>query len=235
MTAAARTAHKKADSRVAPGDGRLKPVNHIVRIVVVRASGSKGPEAVGQRDGHSHDNGLTDQDRETGKAKLMEMPPPSLSKREAMATSAKPKNMFEALKPTDIVVMGREAASVRTVDRHGKPKPRELDGHDDRNKDTVLRVWTESDTIEYQCDQAFEIVKVEKAGWRIYGAPDDPFGNGGPYRAQQAPSAQGRKPLWVWRSGLLPARANNQQYKTTFRIGGVDIDPDVACGDPPPL
>jgi hypothetical protein len=139
--------------------------------------------------------------------------------------------MFEALKPTDIVVMGREPASVRTV---GKPKSRELDAHNDRNKDTVLRVWTESDTIEYQCDEPFEIVRVKQAGWKIYGAPDDPFGNGGPYTAQQRPRAQGQNPLWVWRSGLLPARANNQQYKMTFRIGGVEIDPDVACGDPPP-
>ena len=77
--------------------------------------------------------------------------------------------MFEVLKPTDIVVIGREAASVRVVDKNGKPVPlnasgqpasrstaaqRQLFAHDDRNKDTVLRVWTESDTIEYQCDEA---------------------------------------------------------------------------------
>jgi hypothetical protein len=234
MTAAARTAHKKADSRVAPGDGRLNPVNHVVRIVVVRTGSAKAPKAAGQREGHSHSRGLTDRDREKAKAILMDMAPPSSSKREPMATSGKPKNMFQALKPTDIVVIGAEPASVRTEDKDGKPKPREVDAHDDRNRDTVLRVWTESDTIEYQCDEEFEIVRVEKAGWKIYGTPDDPFGNGGPYRAQQAPSARGRKPLWVWRSGLLPARANNQQYKMTFRIGGVDIDPDVACGDPPP-
>jgi hypothetical protein len=237
MTATVTTTDNEADLRVAPGDGRLNPVNHIVRIVVVRARGSKAAKAAkaaGQREGHSHGHGLTDEDRETAKAILMKMPPPSSSKREPMATSAKPKNMFEALRPTDIVVVGREPASVRPVERDGKQKSLDLHAHDDRNKDTVLRVWTESDTIEYQCDEKFEILKVEKAGWRIYGAPDDPFGVGGPYRAQQTPRAQGEKPIWVWRSGLLPARANNQQYKMTFRIGGVEIDPDVACGDPPP-
>lgn len=235
MTAAVRTVHKEADSRVAPGDGMLNPVNHIVRIVVVRGSGSKGPKAAGQRDAQSRGHGLTDQDRERAKAMLMEMPPPPSSKREPMATSGKPKNMFEALRPTDIVVVGREPASVRPVERDGKRKLRDLHAHDDRNKDTVLRVWTEADTIEYQCDREFEIVKVEKAGWRIYGTPDDPFGMGGPYRAQRTRGARGEKPMWVWRSGLLPARANNQQYKMTFRIGGVEIDPDVACGDPPPF
>ena len=143
--------------------------------------------------------------------------------------------MFEALTPTDIVVVGREPASVRRLRQKLQLSP-----HDDRNKDTVLRVWTESDTIEYQCERPFEIVRVEKAGWRVYDSPDDPFGGGAPYRAQQTPRAKGQKPLWVWTSGLLPARADNQQYKMTFRIfdkngkNGVEVDPDVVCGNPPP-
>ena len=33
--------------------------------------------------------------------------------------------------------------------------------------------------------------------------------------------------MWVWTSGLLPATANNQQYKMTFKIDGELIDPDV--------
>jgi hypothetical protein len=98
----------------------------------------------------------------------------------------------------------------------------------------VLRVWTESDTIEYVCDKPFEIVGVERAGWKIDGAPDDPFGGATPYRAQRRPPAKGQKPLWVWTSGLLPARANNQQYKMKFKIGREEIDPDVVCGSPPP-
>jgi hypothetical protein len=219
--------------REVPGGGKLKPVNHIVRIVVVPPD--NGTKSASQNGGHGHSHGLTDHDRKTAQDKLtkMEPPPRDPSEREA-ARSPKPKTMFEALKSTDIVVVGLEPASVRTVDSEGNPKKRELDPHNDRNKDTVLRVWTESDTIEYQCDEPFEIVRVEQAGWKIYGAPDDPFGIGGPYTAQQRPRAQGQNPLWVWRSGLLPARANNQQYKMTFRIGGVEIDPDVACGDPPP-
>ena len=40
--------------------------------------------------------------------------------------------------------------------------------------------------------------------------------------------------VWTWTSGVVPASANNQQYKATFKIGGELIDPDVVCGDPPP-
>ena len=47
-------------------------------------------------------------------------------------------------------------------------------------------MWTESDTIEYQCDVPFEIVEVERAGWKIYDAPDNPFASGKmPYKATQ--------------------------------------------------
>ncbi len=88
----------------------------------------------------------------------------------------------------------------------------------------MLRVWTESDTIEYQCEERFAIVRVERAGWKIYDAPENPFGQRGaalPGRAKgQAPTAG--KPHWVWKSGLLPATANNQQYKMTFKIDGQD-------------
>ena len=37
-----------------------------------------------------------------------------------------------------------------------------------------------------------------------------------------------------WTSGVLPAKANNQQYKPTLKIGREEIDPDIVCGDPPP-
>jgi hypothetical protein len=156
------------------------------------------------------------------------------------AAFPKPKNMFEALKPTDIVVIGQEAASVRVVDEQdhadARKPPLGLTPHNDRHKDTVLRVWTESDTIEYQCDQPFEIVQVKKAGWEIYDSPDDPFGNSKDGYKAHLRDAEGKnaRPLWVWTSGLLPASANNQQYKMTFEIGGERVDPDVVCGDPPP-
>jgi hypothetical protein len=145
------------------------------------------------------------------------------------ANRKKPKNMFEALAPIDIVVVGREPASVVNKERR-----RQLAAHDHHITDTVLRVWTEADTIEYQCDEPFEIVSVEKAGWKIHGAPDNPFGIGkANYKAQER-SLPGGKKQYVWTSGFLPATANNQQYKASFRIGGQLIDPDVVCGSPPP-
>ena len=42
------------------------------------------------------------------------------------------------------------------------------------------------------------------------------------------------KSVWKWTSGVVPASANNQQYKMTFEIGGKRVDPDVVCGNPPP-
>ena len=63
----------------------------------------------------------------------------------------------------------------RSSGRSVRQPTRHLFPHDDRNTDTVLRVWTESDTIEYQCDEEFEIVQMERAGWKLFGAPDNPF------------------------------------------------------------
>jgi hypothetical protein len=241
------------DPREKPGGGKLNPVPHVVRIVVLR---SDELTAADRRRASNGGHGLTAEELETGEniLKGMAAPPPS------DATAKKQKNMFKELKPTDIVVMGVEAASVRVVDKDdkavpldesGQPVPRstadtrnsavpndsptrKLFAHDDRHRDTVLRVWTESDTIEYRCEEAFEILEVKSVGWKIYGAPDNPFANKKPYKAQQVQGAKGGKPLWVWRSSRLPATANNQQYKMTFKIGDEKIDPDVVCGDPPP-
>lgn len=139
-------------------------------------------------------------------------------------------SLFEVLKPTDIVVVGREPASVRETGL-----ARQLMAHDHHHPDTVLGVWTESDTIEYQCDEPFAIVGVNRAGWKIHGAPENPFGLGDvEYIAQERRRSANEKPIWVWTSGFLPASANNQQYKMTFRIDGQDIDPDIVCGNPPP-
>ncbi len=140
------------------------------------------------------------------------------------------RSLFEVLKPTDIVVVGREPASVRETGQ-----ARQLMAHDHHHMDTVLGVWTESDTIEYQCDEPFAIVGVNRAGWKIHGAPENPFGHGDvEYIAQKRRRSANEKPIWVWTSGFLPASANNQQYKMTFRIDGQDIDPDIVCGNPPP-
>ena len=73
---------------------------------------------------------------------------------------------------------------------------RRLFAHDHHHRDTVLRVWTESDTIEYQCDEQFEIVQVERAGWKIYGAPENPFEHRGSValpRERKATKCHGRK------------------------------------------
>ena len=76
---------------------------------------------------------------------------------------------------------------------------------------------------------------MKRAGWKMYDAPDNPFGNErcdlqGPAKE----SRNGRKHYLSGTSGLLPATANNQQYKMTFLIDGKKVDPDVVCGDPPP-
>ena len=101
--------------------------------------------------------------------------------------------MFEVLEPTDIVVVGREPASVRTIDSKGKPSRDSCLAHDDGHRDTVLRVWTESDTIEYQCEEKFEIMKVEKAGWKIYDTPDNPFEQWEPRLTSQGNAACQRR------------------------------------------
>jgi hypothetical protein len=262
MIQTAPTTDRETDTRKLPGDGKRKPVQHIVRIVVVHLPA--GVRAAIQGDGPVQSEGLTNDVLKAGEDVLKGMDAPASSNvlsgsSQSNVTSTKPKKEFDVLKPTDIVVIGREPASLRTIDSSGKPVPndpvsgsggapssrpadqpseaeptRRLENHDDRNRDTVLRVWTESDTIEYQCEEPFAITKVEKAGWRIFGTPDNPFQDSPPYEAEEMPRANGEKPLWVWRSGELTAKANNQQYKATFKIGGELIDPDVVCGDPPP-
>jgi hypothetical protein len=194
--------------REVPGGGKLNPVNHIVRIVVVRNA--------------------ADLEEAEGKLKKMPAPPKKKKSAEGGTTSPTPNNMFEALEPTDIVVVGRNPASVRE-----EKAARKLCAHDHHHRETVLRVWTESDTVEYQCDEKFEIAEVKKAGWAIFVAPVDPFSNPKPRTASQETSVDGPA-VWVWRSSVVPASANNQQYKMTFKINDELIDPDVVCGDPPP-
>ena len=256
MTATAAPTDTQSDPREVPGGGKLKPVRHSVRIVVVRPAA--GPTPAVQSDGPGHSDGLTESDLKAGEALLKNMGAPSSNgtsgpPQPSNVPSTQPTNMFDALEPTDIVVVGNKPASVRTVDSSGKPvtsplpagqpePTRHLFPHDDRHTDTVLRVWTESDTIEYQCDEEFEIVRMERAGWKLFGAPDNPFeGERGaaPYKATKERTSRidadgNPKSVWKWTSGIVPASANNQQYKATFKIRGEEIDPDVVCGDPPP-
>ena len=260
MTATASPTNKEADRRIRPGDGKLNPVNHIVRIVVVPRSDST---AARERAGPAQSHGLTNDELSAAEVELKKKPaPPSPDGRSAPgessdARSSESENMFDVLERFDIVVVGREPASVRTIDSSGKPvsanptkeggqtasepKPtRRLFAHDHHHTDTVLRVWTESDTIEYQCERRFEIVKVEKEGWKIYDAPDNPFGSGKvDYKAQERQLGTGKR-QYFWTSSVLPATANYQQYKMTFKIfdengqNGELVDPDIVCGNPPP-
>jgi len=218
-----------------PGDGRRNPVRHVVTIVVVRPS--RGSKSALRRDGSVQSHDLTAGQLRAGAAALkkMDAPPSSnVSPGPSSVTTTKPKKMFDVLQPTDIVVIGRKPASLLTVDSSGGRASRRLFAHDDGNRHAVLRVFTDSDTIEYQCEEKFEIVRVEKAGWKIYGTADNPFRGRLPYKAKRTESAGGGRSLWVWTSKKLKLAANNQQYKATFRIGRKLIDPDVVCGDPPP-
>ncbi len=52
---------------------------------------------------------------------LKKMDAPPLADHDVSGQAARPKNMFDVLKPTDIVVMGSEPASVRVLDKDGKP------------------------------------------------------------------------------------------------------------------
>jgi len=221
------------DLRLRPGDGKLTPVTHRVRIVVVPNVKSAPP-------GEHHE--LTEEELAIGEAHLRKTPAPWSG--QTPPQKGPQKTMFDDLKPTDIVVIRGEPASVRVVASKGlgEPPTRRLFAHDDRHQDTVLRVWTDSDTIEYQSDVEFQIVEMNRAGWHIYASPENPFEDARgplPYVATNQPDpalvAPGQPTtVWTWISGKVPASANNQQYKMTFRIAGQLVDPDVVCGDPPP-
>jgi hypothetical protein len=223
-----------------PGEGKHKAQTLVVRIVVVRGVGS--PEAAPSRESHES-HGLTDDQLKSAEESLTAMPPPPSSEESPSGA----KNMLQALKPYDIVAVGNEAASVRKVpgqESAGGTRTEQtfrLMAHDDRHRDTVLKIWTESDIVEYQCAEKFEIVTVEQANWRIHGAPSNLFARERgalPYEAREELRTTGPagnpRPVWTWTSGTVPASANNQQYKMSFKIGDKVIDPDVVCGDPPP-
>jgi hypothetical protein len=229
--------------------GQHKAERLVVRIVVVPNAGS--PEAPSRASHESH--GLTDDQLKAATAHLEAMPPPPSSEE----SPSGPKNMFEALEPTDIVAVGKEAASVRVVAGQESvggvrtQQTRELNEHNERHRDTVLKVWTESDTVEYQCEKEFAIVGVKQVNRIIDGAPGNLFERDGPLPYEARKPDEARKPattgpagnpvpVWKWTSGTVPKSANDQQYKMTFKIKiddrdeGELVDPDVVCGDPPP-
>ena len=256
MAATATQMDKQPDLRKVPGDNLKFPaVHHVVRIVVVPSGGVHAPASDVPSD--SHDD-LTPGELSDAEAKLKAMNASS-----SFGTSSTATNMLAALDPTDIVVLGRKVASVRNVDSHGNPVPanptteagqnapqpkgtHRLFAHNHEHRDTVLRVWTESDTIEYQCDRPFEVAQPEVAGWRIYDSPENLFERSGdaPYVAKEIAGVTPGTSLWSWTSSVIPAKADNQQYKMTFKIFEKDdrnregrfeeIDPDVVCGNPPP-
>ena len=77
MTETATTTHLQTDLRKLPGDGKLNPVNHVVRIVVVRPTATSS--ARGGGDPH-HGHGLTDGELADAEAMLKKKPaPPSLA------------------------------------------------------------------------------------------------------------------------------------------------------------
>src|SRR5262245_22735241 len=123
MTPTAPTADTETDARRLPGDGKDHPVLHIVRIVVVDLPA--GARAALRGDGPDQSDGLTDDELKAGEAVLKKMDaPPSATvvagSSQSNVTSTKPKKEFDVLKPTDIVVMGREPVSLRTIDSAGK-------------------------------------------------------------------------------------------------------------------
>jgi hypothetical protein len=98
--------------------------------------------------------------------------------------------------------------------------------------EAVIRVWTESDTIEWMSEQAFAIVSTQKADhpiWDRPGTPNDPFHTSPPFDA--APGADGR---YRAQSSTTRKEANGQQYKVTISIANRLVDPDYVCGSPPP-
>jgi hypothetical protein len=125
---------------------------------------------------------------------------------------------------TAVIVIGDKAATFLNGG---------LVAHDMAIKHAAIRVYTESDQIEWECDRAFTIASTEKAHnpiWYQPGTPDNPFYAGPPFVAECGSDTRYRA-----RSSTTTAAANGQQYKVTITIGGRDVDPDYVCGNPPPI
>jgi hypothetical protein len=103
--------------------------------------------------------------------------------------------------------------------------------HDEAIKKSMVRLWSELDIIEWECDRPFVIVDLRKAHNGFYVnalAPDDPFHVMPPYKSD----ISGARHRVV--SSAMKTSANNQQYKFRIQVNGEIFDPDVVCGTPPP-
>jgi hypothetical protein len=107
------------------------------------------------------------------------------------------------------------------------PKEGKLVDHDSTEHQPI-RMWTESDIIQWECDRPFVILSVDKftrSGYQSPGSPDTPFYLRPPYASDSS---------HVARSSIAMGAANNQHYKARIRVGGNTLDPDIICGFPPP-
>ena len=127
-----------------------------------------------ENDGSGQTHGLTETQLKAAEASLQNMP--------AAARPAGRSRRIVARREEHVRGLGihrhrgrGKRAGISPARSIARERRRRLVAHDDCHSDTVLRVWTEADTIEYQCDVPFEIVQVERAGWRIYDAPEIPF------------------------------------------------------------
>jgi hypothetical protein len=123
-----------------------------------------------------------------------------------------------------VIVIGDKAATFRD---------RKLEDHDLAIRHAAIRMFTESDVIEWESDAPFSIestAKAENPIWHRDGTPDNPFHTGPPF--DSAPHDNGRHKA---RSSTTTKDANGQQYKVSIRLSdGRLVDPDYVCGDPPP-
>ena len=126
-----------------------------------------------------------------------------------------------------IIVIGDQAATFL----NGTLVP-----HDDAIKHAAIRVYTESDVIEWECNKAFAIDSTKKADnpiWQKDGTPGNPFYSGPPFDGERLTDTR-----FLARSSKTRAEANDQQYKVFIKIkiesGDRLIDPDYVCGNPPP-
>lgn len=122
-----------------------------------------------------------------------------------------------------IIVVGDKAATFLN---------RRLVRHEYAILEAAIRVFTESDVVEWVSEDAFTIVSTEKAErpiWYQPGTPENPFHAGPPFD-----SISGSDNRYRARSSTTRKEANGQQYKVSIRIGNRLIDPDYVCGNPPP-